>query len=63
MHTLFIWSHVFISAYLKHSDLRLHSTHSLLKDVRDGMFCFCFFFFVLRLVRLARPLEDTLSNA
>lgn len=60
MHTLFIWSHVFISAYLKHSDLRLHSTHSLLKDVRDGMF---FFFFVLRLVRLARPLEDTLSNA
>lgn len=61
MHTLFIWSHVFISAYLKHSDLRLHSTHSLLKDVRDGMF-FCFFF-VLRLVRLARPLEDTLSNA
>lgn len=62
MHTLFIWSHVFISAYLKHSDLRLHSTHSLLKDVRDGMF-FLFFFFVLRLVRLARPLEDTLSNA
>lgn len=61
MHTLFIWSHVFISAYLKHSDLRLHSTHSLLKDVRDGMFFF--FFFVLRLVRLARPLEDTLSNA
>lgn len=60
MHTLFIWSRVFISAYLKHSDLRLHSTHSLLKDVRDRMF---FFFFVLRLVRLARPLEDTLSNA
>lgn len=59
MHTLFIWSRVFISAYLKHSDLRLHSTHSLLKDVRDRMF----FFVVLRLVRLARPLEDTLSNA
>lgn len=58
MHTLFIWSRVFISAYLNHSDLRLHSTHSLLKDVRDGIF-----FFVLRLVRLARPLEDTLSNA
>lgn len=58
MHTLFIWSRVFISAYLKHSDLRLHSTHSLLKDVRDRIFVF-----VLRLVRLARPLEDTLSNA
>lgn len=59
MHTLFIWSRVFVSAYLKHSDLRLHSTHSLLKDVRVRMG----FFFVLRLVRLARPLEDTLSNA
>lgn len=58
MHTLFIWSRVFISAYLKHSDSRLHSTHSLLKDVRDRIFVF-----VLRLVRLARPLEDTLSNA